>query len=298
MKLKLGINCGFAVNRYIEPEEWTRIVGEELGLRYVQFVADLLNPFLPRDYIEDQIIRITESCNKYNVKVDSIFTSAFTRVNHLMNPDKRARGIWLNWFKDLLLIGKRLGAKSAGSHFGIMTFPSYDDSEKRKFIVSEGVKGWQELTHFAKNLGYDFVIFEPMSVPREMAHTVEETLELIERVNENAGVPMRVCLDLGHAPHPAQRDPYYWIERVGKYSPVIHLQQTVLHRSNHWPFIDEYNSQGIVHPEKVIKTLEKTGLEEALMLFEISHREHADTDTRVIRDLKGSVDYWRPYIAD
>lgn len=298
MKLRLGTNCGFAINRYIEPEVWTRIVGEELNLRYVQFVADLLNPFLPQDFIDDQIERINTNCRKYNVSVESVFTSAFTRVNHLMNPDKRAREIWLNWFKGLLVIGNRLGAKSLGSHFGILTFDTYNDEKKRNEIVNEGVKGWQELTHFAKDLGYECLIFEPMSVPREMATTVEETLELMNRVNENCGVPMRVNLDTGHAPHPSQRDPYPWIEKLGRFSPIIHLQQTVLHKSNHWPFNSEYNEQGIIHADKVIKAIEKSGAEDVLLLFEISHREHWDTDTKVIGDLKASVEYWRQYITD
>jgi len=38
MNLELGINLGFAINKYIEPEEWARIVGEDLNLRHVQFV--------------------------------------------------------------------------------------------------------------------------------------------------------------------------------------------------------------------------------------------------------------------
>lgn len=298
MELKLGTNCGFAINRYIEPKEWTRIVGEELNLRYVQFVADLLNPFWPSDYVEDQIQQIIKYKEKYNVNIESVFTSAFTRVNHLMNPDERAREIWLQWFKDFFTISRRLGAKSGGSHFGILTFATYNDKAERERIISEGVKNWQELTHFAKELGYEYLIFEPMSVNREMANTVEETVELMERVNEDCGVPIRVCLDLGHAPHPSQRDPYFWIAKVGKYSPIIHIQQTVLNKSNHAPFTPENNKNGIIHPEKVLECLDKAGVKEALILFEISHREHWDTDTKVIEDLKTSVDYWRPYVRD
>ena len=30
MKAKLGINAGFAINRFPEPHVWLRIVGEEL----------------------------------------------------------------------------------------------------------------------------------------------------------------------------------------------------------------------------------------------------------------------------
>ena len=296
MDLKLGINCGFAVNRYVEPEEWVRIVGEELGLRHVQFIADLLNPFLPRDYIDDQIGRINENLARYNVSVDSVFTSAFTRVNHLMHPDPEMRRLWLKWFKEFFHIGARLGAKNGGSHFGILTFPSYENIEKRNSLIDEAVRSWQELSFYARDLGYEYLIFEPMSVPREMGNTVEESMELMERVNENCGVPMRICLDLGHAPHPEQRDPYKWIERLGRFSPVIHLQQTIMHKSNHWPFTEEYNAQGIIHADKVIDALKRSGAEKALLFFEISHREHYDTDFNVINDLKASVEYWRQYV--
>lgn len=298
MELKLGTNCGFAINRYMEPEEWTRIVGEELGLKYVQFVADLLNPFLPDDYIDEQIGRIKKASKKYGVEIESSFTSAYTRVNHLMHPDARAREIWLQWFKDYFDIVKSLGAKSCGSHFGILTFADYNNKAVREERIEQAVKGWQELSFYAKEIGLEYLIFEPMSVPREMGNTVEESLELMERVNDNCGVPMRICLDLGHAPHPDQRDPYPWIERLGKYSPIIHLQQTVMHQSKHWPFTKEYNEQGIVHGEKVLESLDKAGVKDVHLMFEISHREHCDTDEKVIEDLKASVDYWRGFVKN
>jgi sugar phosphate isomerase/epimerase len=215
-----------------------------------------------------------------------------------MNPDKEARQFWLDWFKRLLDIGARLGAKNAGSHFGSMTFDCYDDVDKRKFIVDEAVRGWQELTFYAKEAGYESLIFEPMSVPREMAVTIEETQQLLDRVNAHAGVPLRVCLDVGHAPHPSQRDPYPWIEALANVSPVIHLQQTVLHKSNHAPFTLENNEAGIIERDKVMAAVRKSGCTDALFAFEISHREHWDTDTRVIPDLKASADYWRTVIGE
>jgi sugar phosphate isomerase/epimerase len=296
MGYRLGINLGFAVNKYIEPEVWTRLVREDLGLGYVQFVADLLNPFWPTDYLEDQISRINNATERCHIAVESLFTSSFTRVNHLMHPDAGARKFWLRWFKSFLDIGRRLGAKNAGSHFGIMTFDTYHDPDKRKYILDEGVKGWQELSFYARETGYDCLIFEPMSVPREMANTVEETRELLERVNAHCGVPLKVCLDVGHAPDPAQRDPYPWIEQLGAESPVIHLQQTVLHKSNHAPFTEEANRTGIITRERVIEAAQKGGCRDALFAFEISHREHWDTEFRIIQDLKESVDYFRPLI--
>jgi sugar phosphate isomerase/epimerase len=298
MSYRLGINLGFAINKYIESEVWARIVRKDLGLRYVQFVADLLNPFWPEDYIAGQIRRIKAAVQENDLVIESLFTSAFTRVNHLMHPDGEARKIWLDWFKRFLDIGAELGAKNAGSHFGIMTFDTYDDPAKRAFILDEGIKGWQELSFYAKEKGYECLIFEPMSVPREMANTIEETRELLDRVNAHCGVPLKVCLDVGHAPHPAQRDPYPWIEALAAVSPVIHLQQTVLHKSNHAPFTAEQNKTGIITREKVMEAVKKAGCTDALFAFEISHREHWDTDFRIIQDLKESVEYFRPVITE
>ena len=62
-KLRLGINMEFATNRFPEPEAWSRIVGEELGLKYVQFVMDLLNPFLPKIVIDREIEKIKKYVN-------------------------------------------------------------------------------------------------------------------------------------------------------------------------------------------------------------------------------------------
>jgi sugar phosphate isomerase/epimerase len=298
MGYRLGINLGFAINKYIEPEVWSKIVREDLNLRYVQFVADLLNPFWPPAYVEDQVKRICSSIKDYDIMVESLFTSAFTRVNHLMSPDLEARKFWLAWFKKFLDLGRRLGAKNAGSHFGIMSFDTYDNPDKRNHILDEAVKGWQELSFYAKETGYECLIFEPMSVPREMANTVEETRELMDKVNAHCGVPLRVCLDVGHAPDPSQRDPYPWIEKLAALSPVIHLQQTVLHKSNHAPFTEEANKTGIICREKVMEAVKKAGCTDALFAFEISHREHWDTEFRIIRDLKESADYFRPLITE
>lgn len=296
MNLTLGINLGFAVNRYPEPEVWAQIVAEKLRLRHVQLVADLINPFWPDAYIENQIQRIIEASLRHGILVDSVFTSSFTRVNHLMHPDSEARKFWLEWFMRLLQIGAKLGAKTLGSHFGILTVDCWNNPDRRARLIDEGVRGWQALSFRARELGYSSLIFEPMSVPREMANTVEETLSLMIRVNAAAGAPMRLCLDVGHAPHPDQRDPYPWLERLAHLSPVIHLQQTVLHRSNHAPFTAEHNACGIITPERVLAAIRKSGCAESLLAFEIGHREHWDTEFRVVEDLKASADYWRNHV--
>ncbi len=298
MDLRLGINLGFAINKYFEPEVWTKVVGETLGLRYVQFVGDMINPFYPEPYREHLLERTQRAVEAHDLVVDSIFTSSFCRVNLFLHPEEEGRKIWMNWYKTFFSMGARLGAVTGGSHFGIYTFDSYENPDKRRFLLDEAIRCWQELSRFAADLGYESLLIEPMSVPREMANTVQETRDLLDAVNANSAIPMRVCLDVGHAPHPDERDPYPWIEALGSLSPIVHLQQTELHASHHWPFVSPYNEKGIVRPEKVIAALERSGCEKAGLYFEIGHREHRDFEDRILSDLKGSVDYWRPYVIN
>lgn len=298
LNLKLGVNMGFAANKYVEPEVWTQIVGERLGLKYVQFVADLLNAFLPDKVIEQQVERIQAGAERYGLAITSTFLSSYTRVNHFMHPDHEQRQVWLDWFKRFARLSRQLGANSTGGHPGILTFRDYEDEERRELAISEGIKHWQELSWYCKDLGMAYMIFEPMSVPRELANTVEDTRALLDRLNDGAGLPFKLCLDVGHAPHPADRDPYRWLRELGAVSPIVHIQQTEPDHSRHWPFIEPYNSSGIIVPEKVIAALEESGAADVELIFELYHREAWSSEFSIIEDHRKSVEYWRPYVAN
>jgi D-erythrulose 1-phosphate 3-epimerase len=298
MGFRLGIDLGFARNRYQEPEVWPKIVKEEFGLSYVSLIGDIMNPDWPSGYLEKLLERTKKNTDKYGVKVEACFTSSLTRFPHMMHYDAEMRRYYLEWFKKFFRMAASLGCRYGGSHFGVMSFTDYNNEDKRNYIIGEAVKGWQELSFYAKEIGFDCLMFEPMSVPREMGNTVDDCIKLMEMVNENAGVPMKICLDIGHAPHPDERDPYRWIERLGNVSPMIHLQQTVLNKSNHAPFTEEFNKNGIIDGEKVMAALKKAGAADALMVLEISHREHYDSDFRILEDLRQSVDYWRKWIKE
>jgi len=96
----LGINTGFATNRFPEPEEWARIVAEELELTSVQLVAALLNPFWPESVIEAEVERILQATDRYQVNIHSLMTSTFTRLNHFMYPHPELRHAWKDWLGD------------------------------------------------------------------------------------------------------------------------------------------------------------------------------------------------------
>lgn len=289
----IGINLGFANNRFPEPEVWTRIINE-VGVKNVQFVADILNPMLKNYnslYYNKQIEETIDCIEKYGINISSMMTSSFTRVNHFAHPDEDYRKIWFEWFYDFLLMGADFGAKSAGSHFGILTTESLKNYD---YFYNIAIENWLHLADVAKTMGYEYLFVEPMSIDREFGNTIEKTEKLLEDL-KCSSIPIKLCLDLGHAPHPDCRDYKEWLEKFAKDSPIIHLQQTVLNSSNHSPFTEAFNSTGIIKGYEVIDILDKQNLSPELVL-ELSFREKHEVEPTIIKDLKESVDYWKKEI--
>jgi len=304
-RFRLAINAGFATNRFPEPEVWLRIVGQALGVRYVQFVADLLNPFLPDNVIEEQLALLREHAERNNVVIDTTFTSSYTRVNHVLHPQPAVREAWVRWFERFLEISARLGARGVGSHFGILSVRDFEDEERRRERVKQGIAAWQRLGRRAAELGLEFLMFEPMSVPREMASNIRDTRRLLERVNEGMdapgeSVPMRLCLDVDHGDvaDPEATDPYAWLREFGAESPVVHVKQSKADKSGHWAFTEEHNKEGIITAPKVLAALEQGGAQEVTLALELSHRERYPHEYRVLDDFRESVAYWRRYVGE
>jgi hypothetical protein len=101
-------------------------------------------------------------------------------------------------------------------------------------------------------------------------------------------------------------DLYRWLERVGCYSPIVHLQQTGGDASSHLPFTKAANAAGIVHPEKLLTAIARSydaqerpdlppRVEKIYLTFEIFTRT---TDTRrdILPALEESVRYWRRWV--
>jgi len=299
---RLGINTGFAVNRYSEPEEWIRIVGEELGLNIVQFTADMLNVDLPSKIVIQQAARIQQACQKYNVEITSTFTGGFTRVNHLAHPDVEIRDHWIKWFKKYVDLSVDLGARSMGSHFGIITHRDNNNLQERVKRREQNIKCWHEIAGYAKDRGLEFITWEPMSISREQGETIEEAHKLQRDVNITSPLPFKICLDVDHgdvsSTNPRDTDPYAWLEEFASESPLIHLKQSHMSKSGHWPFTAEHNEIGRIYPEKVVETLIDQGVEEVDLLLELSFREREPSDSTVVEVLKESVDFWRSSIKN
>ena len=126
----------------------------------------------------------------------------------------------------------------------------------------------------------------------------------------NAGASIEKEMD--RFPHmfssPSDCSLYAWLEDLGGYSRIVHLQQTNGKSSGHLPFTEENNEMGIVHPGKVLEALARCyqkeprpGMPERCpeiyLTFEIFPHT-TDRPREILPPLAESVRYWRTWIPE
>jgi sugar phosphate isomerase/epimerase len=298
---RIGVNTGFAVNRYPEPEIWTDIVANEFKVDVIQFTVTLLNPFWPRDYVLRKAEEIRKLCDKKDIWIQQTFTDAWTRLNHLTSPDPEERKLWVECFKTMVDMSIIMGAEATGSHFGILSFNDNNDPIRRMAMMQEGFRNWEKIAEYGAEKGLKYVYFEPMSVPREFAGTIEETQYMIDEANENIAIPMKICLDVDHGDlqsnDPRDTDPHAWIRAFAKESPTIHLKQSYKAGMGHVPFTPEHNEKGRIQANDILNTLKEVGCTDCSLILELGHRERWPNDYRVIEDFTTSINYWKDAIS-
>ena len=297
MRVNLGIHLGFAINRYPEPDEWAKLVSEELGIKYVQFVSDLLDPSYDNYIIDKQINSILNATNKYGIKIDHTFTSP--RYNFLGHPDEKIAKFWFNWLKRFINISSRLSSRGTGCLLGIY---SVNDFHNNKVLLEDRIiYYWQQLSMYAEEKNLEYLLWEPMSIKRELGETISETLRLHDRLNDKkSGVPILLNLDVDHGDVSSKNkddyDPYKWIEKTGRNSPAVHIKQRTKNLYGHKPFTAEHNKEGVIKPDQIIESFKKMGVKETYLYLELSFREREPYDTDCVRDINESVEYWKKYL--
>ncbi|MCL2220765.1 MAG: sugar phosphate isomerase/epimerase [Oscillospiraceae bacterium] len=101
-------------------------------------------------------------------------------------------------------------------------------------------------------------------------------------------------------------DPYIWIEKLAKYSPIFHMQQTDGTKSAHAPFTPETNKTGIITGDKLLRAILKSyedgdelqpPVEDIYLSFEI-FASNMDKKPDILRGLKQTLEYWRQFVPE
>jgi hypothetical protein len=127
-----------------------------------------------------------------------------------------------------------------------------------------------------------------------------------------AGAAEAIEAEMGRYPHlfaeQKDCDLYRWLEELGSYAPIIHLQQTNGKSSSHQPFTEANNQAGLVHPRKVLEAIARSYRREELpglpprsanvyLTFEIFPHT-TDRPRDLLPVLAESVRYWRRWIPE
>ncbi len=163
----------------------------------------------------------------------------------------------------------------------------------RREAIERGLKGNGPVPYLGPESSY--AIFEEAGKPGGAARR-----DAVERIEK----------EMDRFPHlfAAERDCdlYGWLEELGGYSPIVHLQQSNGKSSSHLPFTSVHNKAGIVHPLKVLQAIARSyerparpGMparcEDVYLTFEIFPHT---TDRRrdILPVLAESVKYWRQWV--
>lgn len=104
-------------------------------------------------------------------------------------------------------------------------------------------------------------------------------------------------------------DVYAWLRRLGRYSPIIHLQQTDGNASAHRPFTEAFNRSGIIHGEQVLMALDDSCSQTASSGNEMPPVEDiyltiemfsgtAERPARILANLRETAAYWRRFVPE
>jgi sugar phosphate isomerase/epimerase len=301
MGFRLSLNTNPLVNRYAEPDELIRIIAGETGIGYVQLVHEFIDPAWPAATIRRVTAAMAQAAAREGVAITSMMTGPYGRLNHFGHPDAEARAHSLRWFKTLADIAAELGCPAVGTQFAILTFRDHDDPERRASRLEEALGCWQRLAEHARERGLAFLFWEPMSVGRELGHTLAETTRLQDWIEgHDLALPLVPMVDIDHgdisSPDPADTDPYAWAERFATRSPIIHIKQSSANKGGHWPFAKPYNEGGRVVPERLLAAIRRGGGTDNELCMEFAFREREPADRQVIPMIAESVAFWRPFV--
>ena len=300
MPIKLGLNLNPFVNRFAEPGDLIATIADEIGIGYLQLTHEFINPAWPAATIRRLTGEMSAACARHGVKITSLMTGPYGRLNHFGHPDADVRDYYLKWFEGLVDIAAELACPAVGTQYAILTYRDFDDAVRRQAILAAALDCWRRLAEHAARRGLDLLFWEPMSVGRELGHTIASASLLQDQLDRaDLAVPLKAMIDIDHgdvsSPDAADTDPYAWARAFAARSPIIHIKQSSANKGGHWPFTAEHNRNGRILPEKLIQTVRDGGGGDNELCMEFAFREREPADRNVAPMIRESVEFWRPY---
>lgn len=200
-KIHLAIDNCFAIKRWTTPKEWVRVIQEELGLNYVEGVADLeMEPFLmDADYRAEWADEVAELQVKTGIDVVMLYSGNSTYdTTGMAHPDERVRNhIINNWFKGFMETAVKLDA-SVG--YFVHAFPDYILMDKKLYDEAyiNMMDSMVRLNVLAKDMGVKYMAIEQMYTPTQVPFTIDGMKKVMRKTMQESGNALYLTEDVGH----------------------------------------------------------------------------------------------------
>jgi len=275
----LGNNC-YSVQDTPEPEEWVRPLCAA-NLRRLEYFADHMEPVFFENVIRQrsEFFRATaETLAANHITVEAFTTGRILYLlNGLSHPYPDARREAMRWLDCTARAAAALGARLVGGHFDYISLREAREAGRVRQRLLDG------LLHFGESsarAGLEAIALEQMYTPSLRPYTMAELEAMLSWLNARSPVPFYPMCDVGHMAvgpaddpehTPADKDPCAWLARryAGQDTIFVHLQQTDQIASRHWPFTAEYNARGFIELERVVASIEASGVARAFLSMEI-----------------------------
>ncbi len=301
MGFTLSLSTNPFVNRFAEPEDLVGVLAGEVGIGRMQLTHEFIDPAWPASLIRRTTDRMARSCAAHGMRVTSMMTGPYGRLNHFGHPDPKARQHSVTWFKALADIAADLGCPAIGTQYAILTFRDFDDPARREALMAAALECWREVAEHARRRGLTFLFWEPMSVARELGHTQRATRELQARIDAaELPIPLLPMVDIDHgdvgSDDPDDTDPYAWARNFATRSPIIHIKQSSMNKGGHWPFTAERNRDGRIQPGALLAAMRGGGGRDNELCLELAWREREPSDRAVVSEMAQSVAFWAAHV--
>ena len=200
-KINLTLDSCFAIKRWPRPEEWARVIKEEIGgIRYIEMSTDLdIDPqFNSEAYRAEWIGEVKRLEERYGLKVASFFSGYATyRAMGLLNWNADVRDMLRdNYFKKTVDMAKELGAQ-VGNTLHAFSEELVDDPEK--FRAAEAMlSGYLgEMAVYAQKKGVAFS-YEQMYTPNQGWWRIDDCERYMRGIYASAGAPVYTTIDTAH----------------------------------------------------------------------------------------------------
>jgi D-erythrulose 1-phosphate 3-epimerase len=300
MTFSLSVNTNPLVNRFAEPEEVIAVLAGEIGIGHIQLVHEFINPSWDTTIIARLTSRMAKALAANSAMITSAMTGPYGRLNHFGHPDEGVRAYYTQWFKTFADIAADVGCPAIGTQFAILTYRDADDPARYRAIMDTALACWRHVAEHAAMRGLKYLFWEPMSVSRELGHTLKATQDLQDWINAaSLPLPLVPMVDIDHgdisSSNPRDTNQYAWAKDFATQSPIIHIKQSSMNKGGHWPFTAQYNAEGKITPDKLLAAIHAGGGTSNELCLELAFREREPADRSVVAALKESVAYWAPH---